>query len=383
MRPGPRERSEYEAVMRHIYRLPVREQMMVFQALRDYLGGEVGEETIFDKEIHGRQAALDVMRRVTEHWQLPPGTAPTTTQHKQTPSEVTDGWSVTRVGQAWGRYRFAQQAFRGEAIPETVAQRSLRRSTSGRDHGRESYLSGVRRWLETNPASRGIPDYEDYVRDHNSKALSGKERGITLACSQSVTSALGLRWRDVLRLGDGAADYDALRAQALHEELTKDHGPLRLISSRGVAHMLGRRSTTVMYMYRRGELPVSVLILARARGWLIEDIEAFIAGRPVPARQEDELRPRVMSTAEVAALLGVTHGGLTSMLHQKSRSAPPPDGRLSHYHYWMREETERWVAEHGKPPPRRSPDKYRLRTSSDAIRRRPDKSPAKGEKTSE
>jgi len=349
MRPGPRERHEYEAVMRHIYRLPVREQMMVFKTLREYLGNGVGEETIFDKEIRERQGALEAMRRVAGHWQLQKGTAPTVTQHKQAPADVTEGWSVTRVGEAWGRYRFAQQALRGEAIPETSAQRSLRRSVSGRDRGRESYASGVRQWLETEPASRDTSDYDDYVREHNSKALSGKERGVTLALSKATMAALGLRWRDVLRLGDGAADYDVLRAQALREALARDYGPLGLLSSEGVGHMLGQSSSTVVYLHKRGVLPVPVLILAKVRGWLIKDIEAFVAGRPVPARREDELRPRVMGATEVAALLGVSHSSLTSMLHRKTRTVPPPDGRLGQYNYWMRAKTERWVEEHGKP----------------------------------
>ncbi len=113
MKPGPRERREYEDVMSRIYRLPVREQLMVFKALREYLRGEVGEETIFDKQIREREGSLEAMRRVAEHWGLEEGIAPTAIQHKQAPSEVTDGWSTTRVGEAWGRYRFAQQAFRG------------------------------------------------------------------------------------------------------------------------------------------------------------------------------------------------------------------------------------------------------------------------------
>jgi predicted DNA-binding transcriptional regulator AlpA len=352
MRPGPRERREYEAVMRHIYRLPVREQLMVFQALRDYLGGEVGEENIFDKEIHGRQGALEAMRRVADHWHLPEGEAPTTTQHKQAPAEVTAGWSVTRVGQAWGRYRFAQQAFRGEAVPQTVAQRSLRRSTSGRKNEREGHVSGVRRWLDTNPASRTKVDYDDYARQHNSDVLSGGS-GLVIVGSPALIAGLGLRWADVLRFCEDGADCDAIRAEALREHLARDYGPLKVISSEGVGHMLGQSPSAVVYMLKRGELPVPVLILARARGWLIKDIEAFIAGRPIPARLENELRSQVMSTTEVAVFLGVTHSGLTSMLHKKSKTAPAPDGRLAQYHYWMREKTERWVAEHGKPHPRR------------------------------
>jgi predicted DNA-binding transcriptional regulator AlpA len=289
------------------------------------------------------------------------------------------------VGQAWGRYRFAQQALRGEAIPETVAQRSLRRNTSGRDDGREGHFSGVRRWLETDPVSQGTLDYDDYVREHNSKVLSGKEKGATLVLSNAITAGVGLRWRDVLHVIDGTADYDVLRAQALREELARDHGPLGLVSSGGVGHMLGQSVSTVLYLHKRGALPVPVLILARARGWLIKDIEAFVAGRPVPARQEDGLRPRVMSGAEVATLLGVTHNGLTGMVHRKGRTAPAPDGRLGQYHYWMRAKTERWVSEHGKPLPSPIPNQATSRAlaATRSIGRRPDKSPAKGEKTRE
>jgi len=352
--------------MRHIYRLPVREQMMVFRALREYLGNEIGEENIFDKEIRERQGALGAMRRVADHWRLEANVAPTATQHKQTPSEVTDGWSVTRVGEAWGRYRFAQQALRGEAVPETVAQQRLRRSTSGRARAREDYVSGVRRWLETNPASSAKPGYDDYARQHNSGVLSGKE-GMMMVGGAGVMAGLGLRWPAVLRLCEEGADYDALRAEALREHLAKDYGPLGLVTSEGVGHMLGRSSADVMYLHKRGMLAaVPVLILARARGWFIKDIEAFVAGRQVPSRQENELRPQVMNSNEVAHLVGVTRNSLNSMLHKSTGTVPPPDGCLSLYLYWMREKTERWVAEHSKPVPhpRRG---NTARTNSDAI----------------
>ncbi len=371
MNAGSREWRDCEEVMRRIYGLRVREQLMVFETLRKYLGDGVGEETIFDKEIHGRQAALEAMRRVADHWQLDESVAPTTTQHRQAPSEVTEGWSVTRVGEAWGRYRFAQQAFRGEPVAETVAQKSLRRSASGRKRWREDYMSGLREWLETDPASRTTKDYDDYVRQHNSEVLTGERGGLTLASAGSLTAGLGLRWADTLRLCDDEADYGTIRADALRECLANGGGSLGLMSSEGVGHMLGKLPKDIAHMLRRGTLPVPVLILANIRGWYIKDIEALAAERPVPKRQEDELRPQVMSTSEVAAFLGVTRTGLTSMLHQESKSAPTPDGRIAHAHYWMRQKTERWVAEHGKPKPRRPRGKYRLRTGAGTVKQAP------------
>jgi hypothetical protein len=83
-----RDRSEYGDVMRRIYSLPVREQLIVSHTLREYRGGEAGEETIFDKEIRARQESLAAIRRVAEHLQLPEGVAPSSIEYKQAPDRV-------------------------------------------------------------------------------------------------------------------------------------------------------------------------------------------------------------------------------------------------------------------------------------------------------
>ncbi len=197
-----------------------------------------------------------------------------------------------------------------------------------------------------------MPDYDDYVRKHNSAVLSGKEKGLALVASNATVRALGIRWDAVLRLCEGEDDYDALRAEELGKRLVRDHGPLELVSSEGVGQILGRTSSDIWSLSTRGMLPVPVLILTKVRGWLIKDIEAFAAGRQVPARQENELRPLVMTTAEVADLLSTTPDNLTAKVRRQSPTVPLPDGRLIQQHYWMRAKTEQWVSEHGNSRPR-------------------------------
>ena len=53
-------------------------------------------------------------------------------------------------------------------------------------------MSGLREWLETDPASRTTKDYDDYVRQHNSEVLSGERVGLTLASAGALTAGLGV-----------------------------------------------------------------------------------------------------------------------------------------------------------------------------------------------
>jgi len=355
MGPAPRDRTECEDVLRRIYRLPVREQLMVHRALREYLGGAAGEEDVLDKQIGEREAALDAMRRVAAHLGLADGVAPSTSQYRQAPQALTKGWSVTRIAGAWGRYRFAQQAFRGEAVPETSAQVSLRRSTSGRDGGRETHLSGVRQWLETRPSSMKEPDYDQYAKRRNSEIARGKAGGARLIKAQSVIRALGLHWPEVLSLAGDGADYDALRKQYEAERLARDGGALGLVGTATAAVMLGQSQTYVKSLRWQDGFPIPVLVLWRQCGWYADDIVAYREGRPIPARRENELRPLVLDSHELAVRLGIRDDSLRAARHRGSGEVPPADGRVGWSFYWMRDKTEEWLATHRRSHPLPSP----------------------------
>ena len=76
------------------------------------------------------------MARVAQHLQLPEGTAPTATQYRNVWKEAAPGWSATRVGEAWGRYEFAQLRSQrsgkaGDAAPRLGQRHSPEQITGG------------------------------------------------------------------------------------------------------------------------------------------------------------------------------------------------------------------------------------------------------------
>ena len=334
---------ECEDVMRRIYRLPVREQLMVFRMLREYLGGQAGDETVFEKEIRERQGALDAMRRVAEHLHLAEDIAPSSIEYKQAPKAVTQGWSLTKVGRAWGRYRLAQQAYRGEHVPSSVSQRSLRRSLSGRKQKCDTHLNGLRAWLATGPHTKATRDYDAFVKKHNSDlVLSG--HGSPFVSAYSVRCALGLGWDGALALAEDDADQDALRERFLRERIGRETKCLPVIGVTTTALLLGRTVWRVRQLRRMEGFPTPVLRIRGRDGWYLEDIEAYKAGDQPKLRELDELRPMILDSHDMSRMLGVGLSAIFTNARLDGSRVPPPDGYLGPTMYWLREPTEARLA---------------------------------------
>lgn len=139
--------------MRRIYALPTGDQLSVMKTLSDKFSAEFGEESEVEDQAKKRVDSLDAMARVAERLGLPDGVAPTAIQYRSVWKEVAPAWSATRVHDAWGRYEFCKRALRGEWVPESPAQRDVRRQSGGRARANEDYLDGVRLWLDEKPTS--------------------------------------------------------------------------------------------------------------------------------------------------------------------------------------------------------------------------------------
>lgn len=330
--------------MRRIYGLTTREQLMVYSTLREYLGSEVGEETVLDKQVKDREEALAVMRQVAAYYHLPAGQAPKVTQHREAPQSVTGEWTASKVIRAWGRYRFAQKAYEGKEIPEAPAKRAIRRLSSGKAHEPETYINAVRHWLATNPKSLAFPDYNAYVAQYNSELLTGQREGRALSSAEATKKGLGLLWSQILTLAKGDATYDELRREYVKERVAKrKQGALNIVSASQVAQLLSCRPRKVATLNEKPGFPVPVLRLGKANGWYKTDILDYRAGRKFPKREFNELRPLVLSSEELAALLKITGHGLRTVLKKKGQSIPPPDGQVSTGHYWLKDKTEAWI----------------------------------------
>jgi predicted DNA-binding transcriptional regulator AlpA len=336
--------GERDDVMRRMYMLSPRDQLEVHRVLSTHLGGKMDGETEFERQTLDRKGALDAMRRVAKRLGLATGVAPTVTQYRETWNDVAGEWSSARVIRAWGRYRLAERAFRGEQIPMTAAQRSLRRHSSGKDHRFEPPLVGVRQWLATNPPSEGGPDYDDYVKQHNSQLLCGKTQGPALTQARAVKKNLGLRWPDILRVARGVVDAELLQARYEKERLEVDRGALGIIGMTTIGLVLNQGTQCVYHSRQHDDFPKPVIKVSRQYGWLLADIIAYREGKRFPNRQPLKMQHLIMGCREVAEQVGLTRGGVLSGVYCDTSTVPSPDGRLGTTFYWLRKNVEAWLA---------------------------------------
>src|SRR5579862_4361233 len=157
------EEQELEAVLQRFADLSSRAQLQAFSLMRDYLDGGVAEVQL-DRDIAHRKEALEALRAVAVDLGLPEGLAPTTTQFREAAKRLGLGWSVSKVGRAWGKWRFACEAYAGHHLRRTARQQGVLDAHTGKRRVYEDYITGVRLWPETNPRAETIAAYEGWVK---------------------------------------------------------------------------------------------------------------------------------------------------------------------------------------------------------------------------
>lgn len=378
-----RTQTERDAVMQRIFALSVREQLEVHRLLSECLGGQVGEDTQQVQEARGRDEALRAMERVANHLGLPTGVAPKVTQYREVERgkngrAVTEGFGSARVIRAWGRYRFAEQAFRHEKVPIMAAERSLRRQSAGVAHPYETSLAGVRKWLATEPALPRLSDYDAYAHEHNDALTTGKASGLALAMSKAVRARLRLNWEDVLRVAKGEAEYEELRTQHDQKRAEADDGPLGLISTTVIEFHLGLNKQSVKRRREREDFPRPVAVVTGRYAWLLSDILAYREGEAVPERTQGEMQHLIMDSDEIAKLLGIQPASVRWAIKSRSTTVPPADGHVGNALYWLRENVEAWLRANPNYAERRKAGLRFRREGERAIAVGPDKTSSPG-----
>jgi hypothetical protein len=339
------ERQELETVLRRFGDLTTRAQLRAFEVIREYLGEEI-KETEADREIDERQAALEVMRRVAEELGLPEGQAPTTTQFDEVSKRLGLGWSTSRVGRAWVKWRFACEAFIGYRVRRTARHRALMTANTGKRRAHEDYLTAIRLWLDTNPPAVLTEAYNDWAREFNEALPTGQP---PVMGWDTIDRVLRVSFADVIRAARGEIELsDCPRKGSDHR---KEYGPL--VSANWIA---GERDLTdhqARHITSRHDFPKPVVKLSGNRAWLKEDVEAYFNGRPFPEREELELQDEFMSMADLAAVMGKPPDRLKSQTMRRPEQA----GLVGRKRYWRRDEVERWLKDEQRSP--RSSDRRR------------------------
>jgi hypothetical protein len=335
--PTPIDELEFQGAMQRFFVLPAAEQLRAFQAMRDYLADTI-VATEADRELDERAQSLEVIAEVARELDLPEGQAPTTTQFNEVSKRLGLGWSVSRVGRAWGKWRFAAEAFTGHRTRTTARQRALRSAHSGKRRTHEDYLTALRLWLDTKPAVTTTGIYDAWAREYSDSPPPGR-RPVPLW--MAIYKMLGVSFENALRAARGDGDLSEM-SKTLRTR--NDHGPL--VSTRWIAEERGLLPHQARQLTHRPDFPRPVVKLSTHRAWLRDDVEAFFAARDFPKRRDYELEGEYLSAREAASLLGCPVWRISN----GSPGLPKPVGQVSSRQYWRKRDIERCLARNNGSP---------------------------------
>jgi len=338
--------EEWQTVLRRALDLVGRDQLKLFRALSDSLGGDLWEEDDRARQARLRDEALAAMQAAATHLGLPEGQAPTIPEFKRAAKQTSLPMTFSAVYSAFDeRWDVASRHYRGERIPETAAQRAMRRKYLGRrEDVREAPLTGVRLFVTQDPppAANRREDYETWAREFNENPRDGYKR-ISESASH-ICGQLGLGWDLVLAVAAGRTDPEQARKESLSAALS-EAGPL-------VGHLLVSQMLGLSLHARHAKqatFPKPVFRFVKGnRMWLRSDIEGYAAGRRDFTHVEGVLQDQYLDGNQLGEeVLGVA--SLQAIRARVSKDAweivPRPAGKAGSRYYWSRADVERWLRE--------------------------------------
>jgi hypothetical protein len=338
--------EEWQTVLRRALDLVGRDQLKLFHALSERLGGELWEEDDRARQARLRDEAVAAMQAAATYLGLPEGQAPTIPEFKRAARETSLPMTFSGVYGAFDeRWDVASRHYRGEHIPETAAQRAMRRKYLGRrDDVREAPLTGVRLFLTQDPPPRATryEDYEAWAREFNENPRDGYKRVGENA--GHICGQLGLGWDLVLAVAAGRTDPEQARKESLSAALS-EAGPL-------VGHLLLSQMLGLSRHARHAKqatFPKPVFRFAKGNSmWLRSDIEGYAAGRRDFKHAEGVLQDQYLDGHQ----LGKEVLGIASIEAVRGRvraeaweTVPRPAGKAGNHYYWSRADVERWLRE--------------------------------------
>lgn len=136
----------------------------------------------------------------------------------------------------------------------------------------------------------------------------------------------------------------ARREQARRRPGTVNALPRRtqFITKNGLARELGFSFEAVRTLTREPGFPQPVARFGKAGVWLREDVEAYLAGRPVQARAPTALQEKLVDAGALGDYLGYAPGTFTGRPAAKlelPRPVASPDSKS----VWLKEEIDAWL----------------------------------------
>jgi predicted DNA-binding transcriptional regulator AlpA len=337
--------EEWQTVLRRVLALVAADQLKTFHALSEHLGGELWRESERARQARLRHEALEAVRAAVEHLGLPEGQAPTIPDFKRAAREAKLPMTFGAVYSAFEeRWDLVTRYYLGERIPETAAQRGMRRSYLGRREGvREAPLTGLRLFLDQKPRLRATrrEDYEAWAQEFNESPPSGYGR--VSENSGHISSMLAVGWDLVLEVAGGRKELKQAQREALSSALS-EAGPL--VGHRLASQMLGL-SPHARHA-KQPDYPQPVVRLGQTNSlWLRSDIEGYAAGRRDFTHEPGALQDQYLDGHQLGKLLGgISGNAVTSRVqHELWDRVPRQAGKAGKHYYWSHAEVERWLRE--------------------------------------
>ena len=348
------DRADVEAMMRRVIQLPHRGQLELYSMLAERLADAKAVPMAQQDAIVRQQSALSAMQQVASALKLPEGQAPTTTQFDAQAKVLELPWNVSSVGRAfssragWG---LATRAFEGGRLPETTRQVRQRRYLANRKQDRVEHLAAVREWLDADPPDESTESYARWRAVHNMELQENASAPLAVARRYFRQVFPEMSWEDVMAAARGkVASVTELSRQRAEERLRTEPNPLRLVGTTTAAALLGLTTHVVQWQvtHKPKTFPTVVAVKARnQRGFLEADIRAHAAGEPFPQRVVGHLSRRILSSTELAGVLGCKPNAIQRACETSAwHNAPEPDGHFSNMNYWLRANVTAWLKRH-------------------------------------
>lgn len=311
-------------------RLPPAQQIDLFARLGEYLDERPAKSTPVYANARAQARALADLRRVCAELGRDPKTGITAREYDALAKR--DG--LMRAGavlRAYNGWENAEAVLMGETIPRTPQQNAKQRNAR-RGHSRSERLAMVRKFLASNPSETTLRAYDEWAVDENAKRESGDPWLLTSGSIRFQSG--GLRWSEVLAT-DRGEEVPALAESEYPFLITKSMVASLTHSSRDITC--------------RQDFPVPVATSSNCRLWLRDDILAYCAGKPVPARKSFSMQTDVLFTQDLAARLGVGTNRVARLVHTQEwlrGKIPEPCATAKDAAIvWWRSDVDRFFAE--------------------------------------
>ncbi len=363
-RHKPERSSELEEAIRRFVQLAPEDQFELYEQARDHLGELPDGHDARAVAIRYRYEALEAIGKVARHLGLPDKQAPTVQQFEATSKELGLEFSKSKVIRAWGRWRFASQAFVGGYLAYSAAQATRKREVEWYDKGYEEPIEAVRRWLATKPPKETVKAYAAWAEEQNRGAKPGARK---LPIYEAIRQRVGCNWADTVKIARGERTTKEARAEptkglsiaanrnrhfANKWELRRD--ALKrlpdLVALGDITRLLGTTKKRATRRCQASGFPKPVQTTTQGhRFWLREEVEAHLAGRN--RASADRARARsLMQSPDVAKRLNIGAGKMKSDLVRKRWHAiPPPSMKHAQVSFWLETEVIAWEDDRDRP----------------------------------